>query len=285
MIILFTSLCDGVVMTHRKEDVLKSFRASAAKLITDNTWETNWSIISSMFMFSEEATNTYRLYRSQSFEDPDYPSIVLNFFESAFENDSGRAISMIIYILEDLKKSGTIDETELIRYPVVKAIMEKREYADLSTVILSSITDKFLEIKELPDDFYYDLQDEVNRTFSVGSYVSVDILIRKILENLLVDILRKKFDMVNVDMFYSTTHRRFHGFNHLVKNFSDNLDSFKHVIPSLNSDFIQKLNLFRETGNSSAHTLEIFRKEKDLIDKKEDMYFTIKTLVRLFLHL
>ena len=100
-----------------------------------------------------------------------------------------------------------------------------------------------------------------------------------------MDILRKKFGMTNVNMFYSTTNRRFHGFNRLLKNFNDNIDSFKLVTPSLDHEFIKKLDTFRETGNSSAHTLEIHRKETDILNKKDDLEFSIKTLVRLYKNL
>ena len=269
-------------MVIDRKVIEKAFRASAAKLITETTFETNWNVVSAMFMFSDEAEKTFRLYQSQTFRDPDYPDRVLNFFESASQVDSERTNSMIIYVIEDLKKQQLLNDDEIQKLPIAKLFLENKEYAKFAEIIAKSAKTKYLDVKELPDDFYYNLVDTLNNAFAFGIYDAVNILARKLLENLLVDILRKKFGMKNIDIFYDKSHCRFQSFNVLLKNFADKMDEFKTVVTSIDADFVLKLNGFREVGNSSAHTLEVQVKEKDLMTKKDDLEFATKLLVRLF---
>lgn len=265
-----------------REKLEKAFLASAAKLITDVTWETNWSLTSGMFMFSQEADNTDRLFRSQTFTDEDYPDRVLRFFLSAHATDSPRAIAMVIFIIGEMQKDNLIVESDLNRFPAIRAILENEDYVDFSLVYPRVRTVKYIVIREMPDDFYYDLVEVINRAYAYRLYIAVSVLTRKLLENLLVDTMRKKFGMQNADLFYDTDSRRFHSFNVLVRNFRDHLSEFRPVMPSIDSDFVRKLNDFREEGNSAAHTLEAQVTESELVARKDDLEVVVKTLVRLY---
>lgn len=108
------------------------------------------------------------------------------------------------------------------------------------------------------------------------------MLVRKLLENLLIDILRKRYGMQKCELFFDVSHGRFHGFNVLVKNINERIKDFKIIVPSLNHDFINELNKFRESGNSASHSLEIDVNEDDLMTEKDDLEQLIKTLVRIF---
>jgi len=260
----------------------KAFLASAAKLITDKTWDTNWNIIAGMFMFSDEAERTYRLFRSQTFRDPDYPDCVYRFFMLSYNVNPARAVAMATYIIQDMKTHNLLDNSDIERYPVIKAFLAEKGVQKLSVVMPKAREIRYLDIKELPDDFYYSLVDSINRSYAFGVYLAVRILVRKLLENLLVDILRKKFGTKNLDLFYDKAHGKFHNFNVLLKNFEEKLNEFKIIIPSLAKDFVAKLDHYRERGNSAAHTLEIELKGDNLEKEKEELEFLIKTLVRLY---
>lgn len=158
----------------------------------------------------------------------------------------------------------------------------EKDVSDFAVAIPKVRKIKYLDIKELPDDFYYSLVESINKSFAYGIHLAVDILARKILENLLVDILRKKFTMRKSELFFDKDHGRFHGFNVLLKNFRESLNEFKPVIPTLDQKFIYKLNSFREAGNSAAHTLEFEVKEAELEIKKEELQYIVKTLIRLY---
>jgi len=260
----------------------KAFLASAAKLITDETWETDWKLYASIFGFGGELDESPRLLKSQFFKDPDYPSCVSRFLEATYEVAPDRAVSLIKYVIGELKELEDLSESEIDRYPVLKAFLESKDFGDFSAVMPRILKTKYLQLKELPDDFYYDLVDLINKAFTYGLCVPVRMLTRKLLENLLVDILRKKFGMRGVELFYDTRYNGFKDFKTLIKNFEDNISEFQKIIPEIDSDFTKALGRFREQGNSAAHTLEIQLKEKDLEENKEELELVIKTLVRLF---
>jgi len=240
--------------TNQNEKVEKAFLAQAAKLISDEAWyDVDWNIVLNMFMFGNLLEDVPRLMRSQSFGDPDYPSNVLYTLESAYEIDAKRTLAMIVYILKDI---GIKEET-INKYPAIKAILKNREIKDLSSLfpeISYTLTEtKYLNITEYPDDFYKDLVELINKCYIYVIYPAVYVFSRKLLENLLIDILRKKYGMENIDLFFDTKHRRFYSFNVLMRNFVDKIEDFKIIIPSLDHNFINIINKFRESGNSSAH--------------------------------
>jgi len=269
--------------TNQNEKVEKAFLAQAAKLISDEAWyDVDWNIVLNMFMFGNLLEDVPRLMRSQSFGDPDYPSNVLYTLESAYEIDAKRTLAMIVYILKDI---GIKEET-INKYPAIKAILKNREIKDLSSLfpeISYTLTEtKYLNITEYPDDFYKDLVELINKCYIYVIYPAVYVFSRKLLENLLIDILRKKYGMENIDLFFDTKHRRFYSFNVLMRNFVDKIEDFKIIIPSLDHNFINIINKFRESGNSSAHTLEISVKKEEIDDVRDDLMFVIKTLIRLW---
>lgn len=166
----------------------------------------------------------------------------------------------------------------VLKVPTVKVIREREQRRDRKR----QPAQKYLSIRRLPDDFYYSLVDSINKSYTHEICMAVSVLVRKLLENLLVDILRKKFKTKNIDLFYGKHHGRFHSFNVLLRNFEGNLDSFKTVMPSIDSDFVKKLNTYREAGNSAAHTLEVETRKSDLDAKREELEFIVKALVRLY---
>ncbi len=88
--------------------------------------------------------------------------------------------------------------------------------------------------------------------------------------------------MANLDLFYDSRYHGFKEFRTLITNFESKLSDFQTIIPSLDAQFIESLNSFREQGNSAAHALEIRVTQKELLDNKGTLEFITKTLVRLF---
>jgi hypothetical protein len=64
-------------------------------------------------------------------------------------------------------------------------------------------------------------------------------------------------------------------------NFSTNIQLFQTEIPILDQGFIGKINKLRESGNNSAHVLELDLLRLHLDDSKDDIEFVLKTLIRL----
>jgi len=178
-------------------------------------------------------------------------------------------------------KSLTIDRIAKLKELEGYLIAYDSEYGIRSRSTPDQLIPKFIEVKEIPDDFYSDLILQINRAFYFELYPLIPFLIRKLFENLLIDILRKKFSMTQVDLFFDKTRRRFHDFAYLIKQLSERLNEFQANISGLDRKFIKKLEKYRLQGNASAHSITLdITKDEILRDKKEITYIT-KFLFRL----
>lgn len=149
--------------------------------------------------------------------------------------------------------------------------------------IIDVINDElYLEIEKVPDDFYRQLIDLINECYLKGIYSAVPIFCRKLMESLIVDILKKKYGTNDVTIFYNTQNRRYHGFNTLLKEFESRLSDFEIDMP-LSPDFIRSISKFRERGNVTVHVLELdLKKGKSELDEtKNEMIHIVQKLIRL----
>lgn len=270
----------GEKETLGKEIAEKAFLASVSKLLSKISFQTDWGAIVGIFGFSTEASETHRFYQSHHFGDEDYPGCLRQFLTEAYAVSPERALAMIKYVIDELKNEGKLLQSEIDRYPALKGL--EANAPNYSLTIPKTEMIAFLAIQEFPDDFYRELLGMINHAFSSELYVAVCLMTRKMLENLLVDILRKKFGMANLDLFYDPKYHGFKEFKTLIINFESKLDGFQQITPSLDSEFIKLLHSFREQGNGAAHTLEVRVTKKELLDNKTALEFVIKTLVRLF---
>ncbi len=144
--------------------------------------------------------------------------------------------------------------------------------------------EKFISIPGL-DNFYQRLIKEINHTYQNETYTSTLILCRKLIENLLIDLLRKKFGSntkEDVEIYYNTKDGRFHDFTYLVKNFEERKEEFL-VDKELVEEFVRLVKPFRKGANSKTHSIIHF------VGNKEDLIqFNIGNmadlLMRLMLH-
>ena len=261
----------------------KALMARAAKLITDNSSDTTWPLYLSMFDLETLAEDVPRLYRSQSFGDPDYPTCVFRLLNLIAKQNESIAIDFIKYLLSkdfDLEKDEIISQDP---YLLKELGLVQEEKAGEFTVMPIQITvEKLIDIKTLPHDFYYELRDQINKAYLYDILPAVQILSRKFLESLIVDILRKKYTMKQIDLFYDSKHGRFNGFNTLLCNISERIDYFKAVSTAFDKDFLKLVNNFRAQGNSSAHTIELNLDRNQIKTQGGELEYVIKVLVKVY---
>ncbi len=256
----------------------KALLARTAKFLTDLGFDTDWHLYTTMFDVESIADGIPRLYRSQSFQDADYRECVQKLLMGIMAKDENLAVEFIRYVISDsvnLKDKGTV-----ARDPdLLKAL---NLIGDQEVVLpkLPIMTRSYLDVKVLPGDFYIDLRDQINKAFAYGIFPAVQILSRKFLENLIIDIIRKKYGMQKVELFYDTGRRRFLGFEALLKNLHDRIGDFAAASPVFDEAFLKKIDEFREQGNSSAHTIEMNLRREDLEKDSKDLEYIIKVLVK-----
>lgn len=165
------------------------------------------------------------------------------------------------------------------KFTVKEHVVVAKEHS----VVTDEIENPLLEISDLPGVFYERLQEQINRSYYHEIYPAVDIFLRKFFENLIIDILRSKYGMPQVNLFYNESRNRHHDFSVLIQNFNSKLNDFKPLSQSLNDGFIRSLNKFRVIGNSRAHNIELSNViVKGKIDENlKELTLVIEILVRL----
>lgn len=79
------------------------------------------------------------------------------------------------------------------------------------------------------DEFYNELALEINSAYRLRLFTATMVLVRKLFENLIIDLLRHKYGerLPQIDLYYSTKNQRFHSFSTLIHNLETNVDDFK----------------------------------------------------------
>jgi hypothetical protein len=259
-----------------KTNVQKAL-ALIADFIVKKRYSTSWQIVASIVGY--DLDENPRLVRSQTFADDDYPACVLKFLTDVYEKSEDEAKFAISHIVRDGNIKDAMDPEYSSAFELIGIIPK----AGVKTQIpISFVTTKYLDIEKSPDDFYKELIDQINACYQHALYPPAQILIRKLLENCLIDILRKRYGMTKVDMFYNVSKGHFHDFSTLLDNAAQEIKDFTHVKDSFNEELIKKINAFREQGNSSAHNINLDNQTimSELDKCRNELNFVVKALFR-----
>lgn len=131
----------------------------------------------------------------------------------------------------------------------------------------------FLDIEKtfLPNSFYLNLVNEINWCYNTRAFTATIVLIRKLLENLILDILRKKYqnDSSKEKLFWNEKRKRFPRFVELINNFEKQKKDFYKLTGALDEKFFKFLHTIREIGNKGTHTMEEIVRKSQLDEKRE----------------
>ena len=251
-------------------DNIKQALAVVADYICRKRYDTDWRFMADLSGVDIDWEKHPRLLKAQFFGDPDYPSAIIKFLKDIYEKNPEGAKLVISRIIGE-----EIDEEPLKGALTVLGIIRE---SDQARIIIPSIPQrryKYLELDSFPDDFYAELIDNINRCYECQLYVPLQILVRKLFENCLIDILRMFYGTRELNLFYNVEKGRFHDFNTLLKNAKQKLKDFSYVKDVFNQQILKLLNKYRERGNAMAHNLAI-RTSKDEVDsfRKEITYLT-----------
>lgn len=125
---------------------------------------------------------------------------------------------------------------------------------------------------ETSDFFMQGHITEINKAYTAGCYTSVHILTRKIVENLVREILVRQFpstDFNNKELYYDTQQRRFKDFSILLKNLFDKRHSFEPSKIKAIERLYDKTKKFKDEANDSTHSWYHLIKSKAEIDALE----------------
>ena len=133
--------------------------------------------------------------------------------------------------------------------------------------------DKILEEIDFGSEIYRDVIWEINNTYKFGFFISMYILIRKLLENLIYDCLKNYYGKKNIDKFFDTNKTKHHGFSTLRLNFNAliNDPDFIAMVGSVDQKIIDLLGKFKDSCNVNAHSFFNFPHQSFIESKKEEI--------------
>ena len=161
--------------------------------------------------------------------------------------------------------------------PDIETALQRSEETDLAIR-----TNPFVEVVWTPDDFYKKLIDEINRAYAYQMPMALSVTIRKLLENLVIDILRKKYGTADLALYYDPSRRRFNDFSVLLRNLDAKKDDFHYITSSLDRSFINNLNQYKITGNSGAHSIDTNLTVERFTVEKDKINHIVQLLLRVF---
>lgn len=265
----------GYLVISMIEMPVKSL-ASVADFIERKRHGTNWVLMAGLIDYNLDENP--RLVKSQGFGDKDYSTWILRFLKDAYKNNPEDAKFVISRIVRDGDEQDALDPEFRHAFEALGVIPESGATAHIVPIMRT----KYLDIESFPHDFYRELREQINACYQQGHYPASLILIRKMLENCLIDILRRRYGLINVRMFYDTTKGRFHDFSVLLETARNKIGDFVHVKDTFNADLLREIDNFREQGNSSAHniSLDIQAVRLELDANRSKINFAVKSLFR-----
>ncbi|MDD5650713.1 MAG: ATP-binding protein [Candidatus Nanoarchaeia archaeon] len=164
---------------------------------------------------------------------------------------------------------------------IIKSEKSRKSNFQIPSTIPVEVKEKSLiEVRgKYPQIFYDDLEEEINICCEHNHSNAAFFLTRKFIENLILDILIKKFPN-NQSLWWSTQYGYHLNLSPLIHNLYVNRKDFKPYA----KDYIEKFNeiadKFRNETNNSAHNLHDY-----LSDKSELNTYKIKDMIQLLINI
>lgn len=236
----------------------------------------DWAMAATEYGVNDTLRDIDRFHASWEHGDNDQQPNTTQFLREVAEEDEEKAVGVMkrIYTLADT------DSDTLEKYPALEIL----ENEDHGTGVLHSTfrSEQFLDIDNVPGTFYPDLVENINQCYSIGVNDATLVLTRKLLENLLIDILREQYGKQEIDLYYLPENHRFRKFSDLIDNFEKNLDDFQHLSGGLDGAFIDELDSFRQNANSGAHSIETNITEDEMEEYREQARHASQVLLRVW---
>jgi hypothetical protein len=177
----------------RSQIVRNAAIARFARLVVEHLYHTDWTLVAEMCGVLDllNQPEHERVRRAQHFGDDDYPEAVSYFLKTVFDSDE----QIGLLLAHQIVRQRTIDDEELSQLAQDELERSLSAFGEQDTDIASilqrlqsPVDDEFIKVTWIPDDFYGKLINEINKLHSAGLPFSLSLLIRKLLENLVIDI-------------------------------------------------------------------------------------------------
>ncbi|KKG10437.1 hypothetical protein [Methanosarcina sp. 2.H.A.1B.4] len=258
---------------------LNLFLHNISGFIVNNLSDTNWSYVSEICGVTHilNFPKNEQLIRSHELIDSNYESHIYYFLKDVHSYNEDFCMLLIRLV----GKQGTLNDTGKEKFHEILTNFEQNNWIELLIQNIKNPThENLIDCEVVPDSFYRALANEINFQYITNHYIPLSILIRKIIENLIIDILRKKYGHSNMEMYYNINQGRFQDFSVLLRNLDSCKQDFKHVSSSFNDDLMRKIKKYKESGNSAAHSIDVNLTNDYFLSNKEEINYIINILIR-----
>jgi len=168
-----------------------------------------------------------------------------------------------------IKVGRWLDEDDLISWSKIPRdnVQTKPTTKQKSKTSKSKKIIKFIQY-ETQDIFIQGHIKEVNLCYTYHAYTAAFILCRKIIENLLIEIIIKKYPQKkdNLDLYFDKSKNRPYDFSIILKNLRIKINDFG-TEKALLDRVLNKVEIFKDEANSKTHsTYHLLRGPKELDD-------------------
>jgi len=219
-------------------------------------------------------------------------SLKNNFYESSFQIDFSNYDcdpNFIIRVLwERFSKIYLIDFQKSFGSPrylksfkeLGSEIMDENDEQEVDGLRYQFIIDPDIAFT----DEYMEIVVDINNAYRKGFYNCVYILVRKLLENLLIECLRKYYTMQKVEKFFNYDKNKFLPFSELRINFNIMINNkdFKASVGQIQQVIIDYLDIFKETGNASAHSFFSINHHHLIEENRDKLIILLIQLVKIY---
>ena len=126
--------------------------------------------------------------------------------------------------------------------------------------------DRFIDTDVVDVDYYTKLVEDINKSYQYGINDGTLVLTRKLFENFTIDILRAEYGGEGIDLYYNTEKGRFHGLGTLCGNLDEKSSGLNHYSRHLDNGLVNRVEQFKEHGNSQAHSVRVNISDEELED-------------------
>ncbi len=263
----------GVLMVDRES----LFIAQVSKIIEKRESDLDWSFVLETYEFDYLLEKYERLERSQYWEDDDYPWNIRHTLKDAYSDRPDDALEMIHFIFDNTLK---IEDEDFDKYPWLDKFLKEGTHTSYKSIIQSK--GKYLDIETVPHDFYRELIDLINECYDYEIFAGVMVFSRKLLENLIIDILKNHHGF-DINKYYIRTQGRFHDFRTILDNFEEIIDDLKPIEPSLDKKIIKEIGQYKDTANRKAHSLVVKVSKSEIDSHKTNLNHLVKLLIKIIL--
>jgi Mn-dependent DtxR family transcriptional regulator len=138
--------------------------------------------------------------------------------------------------------------------------------------------DLFIETESLKDKRYEELIAEINGSYRYRIYSGTMVLTRKLLEDMIFQILKTHYVGVENDMYYDQENGRHYSFDDLITNLKDGVPTLRQYARELDRDLVEDIRDLKEKGNSGAHALRVNFSEEEMENLSSDVTRMVEIL-------